>query len=51
MAKCDNCEREIETKECRIRDNMGVRYRNFCDDCIITLSKNARIDVMNAPNE
>ena len=49
MAKCDNCEREIEIKECRIRDNMGIRYRNFCDGCIVTLGMNAQIDVLNVP--
>ena len=49
MAKCDNCGREVETKECRIRDNMGVRYRNLCDDCITTLTSRARIEVLNAP--
>ena len=49
MAKCDNCGRETEIKECRIKDNMGVRYRNFCDDCIVTLSKDAQVDVLNVP--
>ena len=48
MAKCDNCGREIDTKECRIKDDMGTRYRNFCDDCIEKLSEEAQIDVLNA---
>lgn len=49
MAKCDHCGKEADIKECRIRDNMGVRYRNFCDDCIVTLSKGAQVDVLNVP--
>ena len=49
MPKCDNCGRETDIKECRIKDEMGVRYRNFCDDCIVELSTQARIDVLNVP--
>lgn len=49
MAKCDNCGRETDIKECRIKDSMGVRYRNFCDDCIVTLSGDAQVDILNVP--
>ena len=48
MAKCDNCGRETDVRECRIRDDMGVRYRSLCDDCIITLGSEAQIDVLSA---
>ena len=49
MAKCDNCGRDAEIKECRIKDNMGIRYRKLCDDCIITLSSESQVDVLNVP--
>ena len=35
--------REIETKKVKITDEMGVRYRYFCDDCIKRFSQNVQI--------
>ena len=45
MIRCDYCMREIETKKVKITDEMGVRYRYFCDDCIKRFSQNVQIDV------
>lgn len=47
MPKCDFCEKDTIVRECRIKDNMGTRYRNLCDDCIVELSTQAHIDILN----
>jgi len=37
--KCDNCDKICEkTTYAEIRDEMGVRYRRLCDDCLEKLN-------------
>lgn len=40
---------EKELRECKIRDDMGTRFRNLCEDCIIAAGSTAHIEIADVP--
>ncbi len=47
MPKCDICGRERDVRECKVRDDMGTRYRNLCEECILSAGASTHIDIVN----
>lgn len=44
--KCDNCGKSSSLNECRIKDEMGTRYRTLCGDCITKIGAKSNIEVL-----
>ena len=47
MPRCDKCGRERDVRECKVRDDMGTRYRNLCEECILSAGASTHIDISN----
>lgn len=46
MGKCDNCENFAELYNCKIKDNLGIRYRKLCEKCIEEMQSTSQIEIL-----
>ena len=50
MEKCEICGCEAELRSCKIKDNLGTRYRKICSSCITSLSENGFVEILDKPS-
>ena len=51
MSICDNCNKEKPVARCEIKDKMGTRYRNLCNECIAEWNTQSFVNVLDLKTE
>ena len=46
MGKCDNCGVFADLQECKIQDDLGIRYRKLCSKCIAELQVKKQLQIL-----